>query len=231
MMRVFRLVVVWLLLSGLTQLYAQGNILGQVVDAVSGQPVSGVALSSGGYTKKVDAQGRFSFEGLPPGDFNLYTKSPRFLNQVVSVRVGDDLDTELTIKLQTRVTKLEGYIYDDEGRPVIGVEIYTYPEIDETKTDEKGHFSFDKKRILDESRRPVGEEAIPTGEYTVFAQKLQYTKAEAKVNIISGLRNMVNKMTINKIGVPTTTEGEGKGLNTPNTVDDPTQGAGEVRLD
>ncbi len=223
-----------LFLSGLVGLpvsaLVNGGVKGRVVNVDDNKPVGEVTVNILGGSVVTDAQGNFNFANLPPGDYLLHTVSARHFNRVVAARVKPGEDSDLTIRIKTRVTKIEGLVVDEDGRPVIGVEIYTSPEIDETKTDEKGYFKFDKKRILDEARKPIGEEPIAPGVYKVYAQKLQYTKAEKKITVIPGLRNNLGIINITKIGtaVPDDTK---RGLDSPATIDEPTQGAGEVKLD
>lgn len=56
---------------------ARGRILGRVLDAQTGQPVSGMIVTAGGRSTTTEGGGKFRLEGLPPGLHNLVAYHPR----------------------------------------------------------------------------------------------------------------------------------------------------------
>lgn len=53
-----------------------GRILGQVLEAPSGQPLPEIIVSAGGLLTFTDGEGRFRLDGLPPGQHSLVAVSP-----------------------------------------------------------------------------------------------------------------------------------------------------------
>lgn len=60
--------------------FSQGNLRGRVVEALSGEPVSGatVVTDPDGYTAKTDASGAFLLSGLPAGPYRLILSKEGF---------------------------------------------------------------------------------------------------------------------------------------------------------
>jgi hypothetical protein len=119
--------------------FSTGSLTGKVVDAVTGQAVSGVRVTADDQSTTTLPDGTFRFSGLPPGDYVLFlSKTDYFSNKITTTQsgepiriVGSNLETNVgTIpiyKIPTITTTpkpfLRGYINPD-SRPDISDGIF-----------------------------------------------------------------------------------------------------------
>lgn len=154
-----------------------GDVLGVEIGLTPGASVSGVLRNADGTPAEyhpvpveigvrgasydvldstwVDGRGRYSFEGLPPGRYDLQVfESGSFgaSRSGLEVAPGDDLAVDLQISSGRR---LEGVVVDEEGEPLAGIPVgvYFHSCIDDLSgpmchplltsiTDAQGRYSF-----------------------------------------------------------------------------------------
>jgi len=86
-----------------------------------------VFMSTGGGWKHSDAQGRFSIEDLPPGDYELFVKKQGLQDgslKDIHLKEGGER-RDLIIRLRAGVD-VELTIKDQEGHPIVGAEVYKF---------------------------------------------------------------------------------------------------------
>ncbi|AKQ63630.1 regulator of chromosome condensation, RCC1 [Myxococcus hansupus] len=140
------------------------------VDLEGSEDVSGVTVSvvESGATTTTDAQGLFRFSGLPAGTYTLEFQKEGYVSAQLTetVEAGDHHFVSVTLLRErgvvTGVLQLEGS--DDPS----GVLITLVGANASTTTDAQGHFRF---------------EGVPTGTYTVLAQRNLYLDAEQTVEV------------------------------------------------
>lgn len=140
MPRVKLLLCVTLCATALAQPSGQGVISGTVVDASSGDPVRKAVVTAtwqgtprAWATTRTDGSGRFMFEGLPPGKYDLRANKAGLGTAIYganSVReLGDlltlaDRETRGDLKLRfLRSGSISGRVVDRDGDPVPAVEV------------------------------------------------------------------------------------------------------------
>ena len=114
---------------------------GTAVDATTGEALPKVTVKlvressqqSSGYVRTTDASGRFRFEGVAAGDYELVGDRPGYLEGqfgatkpvgagiTLHLKAGDEL-SELPLKL-TRFSVVSGKVLDEDGEPVSGARI------------------------------------------------------------------------------------------------------------
>ena len=129
------------LLAAFAQPLGKGVISGIVVDAESGDPVrkANVTLTLEGTprrwaTARTDSSGRFTFEGLPAGKYDLSASkgnegraihgasSLRELGDLITLADGESLGV---IKLRLiHPASISGHVYDSDGEPVAEVNVH-----------------------------------------------------------------------------------------------------------
>ena len=129
------------LLAAFAQPLGNGVISGIVVDAESGDPVrkATVTLTLEGTprrwaTARTDTSGRFTFEGLPVGKYDLSASkgnegraiygasSLRELGDLITLGDGESLSA---IKLRLiHPASISGHVYDSDGEPVAEVNVH-----------------------------------------------------------------------------------------------------------
>src|SRR5687768_4981646 len=116
-------------------------LAGRVVDADTGEPIGGARVmlagaqpgptASGGPTTLVviaDSQGRFYFDGLPPGPYLPIPSREGYVEVVMGQPLrldegGRILDMRARLR---RLGSITGTLRDDAGDPVVGVEVIAY---------------------------------------------------------------------------------------------------------
>lgn len=108
-------------------------IEGLAVNAASGEPIHNavVRLSVRGSNRvmgiigSTDADGKFHFKSVAPGEYDLSAEKNGFLNagydSVLSVKAGDDFK-DITLKLLPAAT-ISGRVIDEDGDPVPGAAV------------------------------------------------------------------------------------------------------------
>jgi hypothetical protein len=104
------------------------TLSGTVLDAVNGEPIQRAQVQLNGVRQDAvltDASGRFSFEKLPPGTYNIHSARPGYLGIGRSssvVEVGPKSSGQTILKLNP-VATIEGTITDVEGEPLEGINV------------------------------------------------------------------------------------------------------------
>jgi hypothetical protein len=123
-----------------TACFPQGVISGTVIEATSGEPVRKAVVTvtwqgtpRSWATTRTDGSGRFTFEGLPPGKYNLSATKAQLGTAnygAASVRELGDLitlgegETRADLKLRfVRSSTISGRVLDPDGDPVPGVSV------------------------------------------------------------------------------------------------------------
>ena len=120
-----------------------GFLLGQVVDAITGNPVAGatVALSGGNpNTPRIltNTAGQFLFRPIGAGRYQINATAPGYLpngsfgqtrafgpNQTIDVAKDDEKRGDLRVRLWPEAT-ITGTIKDDDGEPIAGCEVQIF---------------------------------------------------------------------------------------------------------
>jgi hypothetical protein len=117
-------------------------IRGRIVDGVSGRPLAGIPVTlypqpSGPHAPGIDAQpptrsaitdldGAFTVERLVAADYSVSASgSADYLDLSTRITVGDGAQVAVTIR-GMRAANVAGHVYDDHGRPVVGVSVRVF---------------------------------------------------------------------------------------------------------
>lgn len=160
---------------------ATGSIQGLIVEAGTSAPIAdtGVFLIGPGVQRPsataADANGRFTFASLPPGEYHVIVNRAGFAFEIPAapaVNVVAGRTASVTIELP-RAAAISGEVRDDRGTPRRGVQISVMrkitggtappPELP-VRTDEDGHFQVN---------------GLVPGEYLVLASPPAATAREA----------------------------------------------------
>jgi hypothetical protein len=135
-------------------LFAQdGVIAGVVRDGDTKAPIAGAAIEVGGpqalRQALSDANGEFRFEHLVPGNYRLkYTLTGYFGSDTrgtaAAVIAAADSVERVSLEM-TAYARLEGTVFDEEGRPFEGVLVYTGTNY-QTTTGPDGHYTIEHLR-------------------------------------------------------------------------------------
>ncbi len=90
----------------------RGSVAGLVLDATNGLPLVAAAVRLIELERRTDthADGRFSFAAVPAGDYTLLVQRIGYRAHRQSIMVGDDRNTELTIRLVATPLELPGIV-------------------------------------------------------------------------------------------------------------------------
>ncbi|MFP2957942.1 carboxypeptidase regulatory-like domain-containing protein [Myxococcus sp. 1LA] len=153
----------------LTLARLRGNLSG-VIELDDGAEPSDVtiALAETGATTTTDAQGHFAFANLPTGTYSVVARKDGYADgrQSVEIRANEAASVSLTLTRQLGI--LSGVIQVDDGAALTGVFIFLVEYGFGTITTDQGHFSFG---------------SVPTGTYTLVAQKDGYNEASQSVEV------------------------------------------------
>ena len=111
-----------------------GSIKGRVV-ADDGQPVVNATLMAQAVNgpssvkpAQVDAEGRFSFDDLPPASYILFTSAPGYIDEAMSTGDPNDWPRHLIgAQLKIRMIKggvITGKVTNSKGDPIVGVPVH-----------------------------------------------------------------------------------------------------------
>ena len=103
------------------------SLRGTIVNSVTGDPIRRALVVAGTHMQLTDAQGRFEFGGLLPGQYGLGVQKPGFFNQA-EISAGDSSgmvevgpkNTDVVIKLVPEGV-IFGHLTDQDGDPLEGV--------------------------------------------------------------------------------------------------------------
>ncbi len=125
---VFGLALLTLLLAAPEPVSAQndGRIVGQVVDVNTGQPLpmAAVRIRDLGRTQGTDAEGRFTFEGLPARAYRLVGELLGYAPNEIQVVVEPGATTEVTLQLRYSPIHLPGVVVTGTGRERGAADLY-----------------------------------------------------------------------------------------------------------
>jgi iron complex outermembrane receptor protein len=106
--------------------YSQGGIEGVVLGKSDGKPISGVHISIGSRINATDVNGKFFFENVEEGRYNLTASAVRFAKQEVSITIVNGKNQKIEILLEEEdifldevkisATRTESRISDIPGR-------------------------------------------------------------------------------------------------------------------
>ncbi len=157
---------------------ATGAIKGIVINSLTQEPESGVAITTEPATTSLmsNENGLFEIVGIDAGEYTIYATKNNFSTTSVTVNVKSDETTEVTIlindTLNGKYGNVEGVILDSEtDNPVSGVSISTSPQTTETVTDSEGRYKL---------------EYLLPGDYSLICKKSGYNDKSVKFKIIAG---------------------------------------------
>jgi len=103
-----------------------GRIVGQIVDATSGEPLPGasVGLRDTNRGQATDRDGRFSFERLSPGTYALRASFVSFASRSQELTVEAGETTTVTLALSPTALDLPDVVVTDSRRPRAAAEVY-----------------------------------------------------------------------------------------------------------
>jgi hypothetical protein len=122
--------VVTLLLAQAVPVAKTARVEGTVVSAITGAPLKKAEVllqttDNRSFAASTDAQGKFIFEDLPPGDYGLSVDRVGYLKQVAESEVelaAGTIVKDIVMKL-TPQGVISGRVVDEEGDPVLGGEV------------------------------------------------------------------------------------------------------------
>lgn len=113
---------------------------GQVVDAVSGQPVAGATVSAGDQTATTDGEGRFELQRLPRSGAQVALAADGFIAYDLPLADWNSADAQ-PVSLPLYPDGLHGQVSDAEsGQPLAGAELILNGQ--STKSLDSGFFHF-----------------------------------------------------------------------------------------
>src|SRR6185369_1524969 len=113
---------------------ATGSIKGRVV-ADDGQPVVNATLMAQAVNgqpsmrpAKVDSEGKFSFDDLPPAGYIVFAVAPGYIDEAMSTGDPNDWPRHLIgAQLKIKMTKggvITGKVTNSKGDPIVGVPVH-----------------------------------------------------------------------------------------------------------
>ncbi len=136
------LCIVVLLLAGCGMLGPKGSISGTITDAISGDPVTNVAVTVGSKTVFTGDDGSYIITGLEPKAYTLEAKRFRFEDYSAAVTITQSKDAKHNFELQSNVTgTINGIVTDGRGGPGVAGATVTYNGQVQL-TDANGYFTF-----------------------------------------------------------------------------------------
>jgi len=164
-----------------------GTISGQVTDAGDGSPVSGVRVSDGTRSGFTDPAGKYTIDGVPPGDYH-----------VVASKEGYQ-SSSLTVTVLSGGTAIADFSLD---------EVIVPGTITGTVTSAKDGSAISGAQVSDGSRTALTDTLgsytignVPPGSYQVVADKEGYQTSSLTVNVLSGATAVAN-FSLNEIILP-----------------------------
>ncbi|MFB1484630.1 carboxypeptidase-like regulatory domain-containing protein [Corallococcus sp. RDP092CA] len=126
-----------------------GRVTG-VVLSEEGDPLKGfeVTLLETDKTVTSDAQGKFTFESLPPGTYTLMASGPGYEVEQQEVEVEAGMTIAMSFNLKAILVRVSGKVQQADGAALVGVYISildkdTEEVLERATTDTAGAFSVD----------------------------------------------------------------------------------------
>ncbi len=152
-----------------------GTIVGQVVDAKTGDPIPGANVTLVEYNQTVttDVNGTFTFN-VEPGTYTLFVEAEGYFNATVSVNVGENETVVVQIPLEPKPVNgtIAGYVVDaSTGDPIAGALVWVYVGSTPvyTQTNASGYFEL----------------TVPEGDYTLYAFQRTYYMNYTNITVIA----------------------------------------------
>jgi hypothetical protein len=142
------------------QLVGAASLTGRVLQAIDRQPRAGAKVTIAGtqIAAEVDAAGKFTIDGLPPGKVTVEATAPGFRTESAAVELSADAPATVDFALKGGAA-LDGRVLDAQTKqPLAFAEVTVRGVAVKFKTDEKGQF-----RIADLPSRPAQVEITRSG--------------------------------------------------------------------
>ena len=201
-----------------------GLIVGQVVDAVTGDPISGAVIrltmpkylptlpTTPGGRVLTDEAGRYFFAGLPAGEFFLRASKEGFAGGAYGLRSADDdgqplslAEGERRIDAKLPLWKygaIEGTVVDEAGEAVVGVQVYA---LKRGVVGGRAHFGQGDNlnagpeigpSVLTDDRGVFRIPRVVPGSYVIVVPSTQTTIPAATIQSYSGNPNVQREVMI-----------------------------------
>jgi len=153
-------------------------IHGIVTDAEDGEALEGTNVKihiTEDQSTLTDSDGRFKFEDVPSGEYEITVTKVGYLPYVDTITVRDG-DAEASVSLKhENPTSISGVVMDAEtGSPLSNVTVYTDPTTQQPTTDEQGNYLI---------------EVYEPGSYTVIFEAADYERKNITVDAKRGKKN------------------------------------------
>ncbi|MHA7630279.1 carboxypeptidase regulatory-like domain-containing protein [Corallococcus sp. M7] len=126
-----------------------GRVTG-VVLTEEGQPLKDfeVTLLETDKTVSSDAQGKFAFESLPPGNYTLMASGPGYDLEQQEVEVEAGMTVAMSFNLKATIIRVSGEVQGEDGTALVGVSVSildheTDEVLERATTDTSGAFFVD----------------------------------------------------------------------------------------
>jgi len=93
-----------------------GSIAGQVTDPVSGAPLAARVSLSNGVAVSVDADGKYRFDNLTPGEYTIEASAPSYLTATTKTRVSALVEQRADFQLVKTGVKITLKVYFDTDK-------------------------------------------------------------------------------------------------------------------
>lgn len=121
-----------------------GAISGTVVDAVTGAPLEGAAVSAGRHSTRTDAAGAFELQRVSAGDISVLASKAVYIDESAAVGLAAGASESVTLKLQPITWgTITGVVTDAEtGKPLANAEVVVGSQA--LRSDRSGRFRAEK---------------------------------------------------------------------------------------
>lgn len=164
-----------------------GSIVGTIYNSETGETVSSVNLNTTPVTNSIrsDANGRFEFLSLEPGEYEITAEKNGFepKSGSVLVRAGIESHSDIEItQIDTSTAEQKGtltgkVINSVTDEPVVNVLVETSPSFGSVLTDSGGNYSLKN---------------LPVGEYEVEVSKVNFSSVTNNLSIVGGKTTTAN---------------------------------------